>query len=136
MVNTWFDANNEPITERLVPKPINWDEVEFPPSPKGSPPRSFVPLDDPQIDQAVEQAIPDDKSNVCETCGCMKKHVRKPEAKWLKMSKEKASSWNRKLDEVDSRREQRMGMRQFRVREKSRDTALQLRRFHRKKRKL
>ena len=46
MVNTWFNADNEPVTERLVPLPINWEELEFPPSPTGSPPRSFVPADD------------------------------------------------------------------------------------------
>lgn len=105
MVNTYFNEANEPITERLVPEPINWDEVVFPPSPKGPPPRSFVPSDngepeylayvpkdaDPEfIDPEFNQAITTEKSDVCETCGYTRTRVHKIEAKWLKMSHEKA----------------------------------------------
>jgi hypothetical protein len=103
MVNTYFNAANEPITERLVPEPINWDEVVFPPSPKGSPPRSYTPSDvgEPEMeylayvprdaDPEFDQAIPSRKSDVCETCGHCKKRVNKMEAKWLKMSRERNS---------------------------------------------
>jgi hypothetical protein len=45
-VNTYFTAAGEPVSERLVPEPYTFDESAFPPSPTGSPPRSFVPSDD------------------------------------------------------------------------------------------
>lgn len=99
VVNTFSNAAGELVSERLFPEPYVWDDKNVPPMPTDPPPECFVPVDDgtPKYQAYVPKlAKPgwdqvNEKSNVCETCGCMKKHVRKPEAKWLQMSKEKAS---------------------------------------------
>lgn len=108
LVNSYTNSAGEFVSERLVPEPNFIDINDIPPPPPGSPPRTFVPSDagdstpeylayvpidaDPEFaNPEFDQAIPSEKSDVCETCGHTKKRVHKIEAKWLKMSYEKAS---------------------------------------------
>lgn len=117
MVNTWFNADNEPITERLVPLPINWEELEFPPSPTGSPPRSFVPADDEEPEYLAyvpKDADPGFESLEAESVSVHRVDERKKEEtskRYKRMAEgerpkksylDEEAPKKRKLDEIDS----------------------------------
>jgi hypothetical protein len=107
LVNTFSNDADDLVSERLVPEPYIWDDDEELPSIPTDPlPKGFIPADDgtpkyqayvPKLADSrfpfirAEDRVRVEEHNLCEHCRHTKKHVNKIEAKWLKMSYDKAS---------------------------------------------